>query len=366
MTNLLQEISSEYLQHIIDIHFHPSMGSKYWINRQRGLKFKDVKSVKDFVSFKEVIGFQDASDQVKFENDTRTLPIEVFIPTRIINDNTRTIWVSQTGGTTGIPKHGCWDSEYWKNVMAYSDEFLDHHRIPRNCNWLFMGPMGPHTTGRLVVSICENRGGRCFSIDLDPRFVRIALNENLKSSYDRYIRHIWEQAESILQYQQIDVLFATSRLLEMAPEYIDMTLFKNIKGIIHAGTSLGRDANKWLTESAFKGTPIVGMYGTSTTGISYQIPDYRTDPYLVVYVPSSPFISLEIVDKKNHTVDYGSEGFIATYRLTEDYLIPGFWERDKGIRIKPEGDCSNRYPWDWVGGIYSHVTSTQRILEGVY
>lgn len=362
----LKELDAAYIRHILEFHFHPEYGTPYWIERQKRLKYKDVTAVKDWHSFKEIVGFQDAEDQRKFENDTRRLSLEKFIPKSVLEDSSRKIWASQTGGTTGIPKHGCWDSEYWANVMDFTDEFLDVFGVPYKANWLFLGPMGPHTTGRLVVDIAQGRGGLCYSIDLDPRFVKIAVNEKMNETLDRYLKHIWEQTESILKYQKVEVLFATSRLLEMAPEYIDMELFKGLKGIVHAGTPLDSDTNELLQTELFPDIPIIGMYGTSTTGISYQAKGMIHKPYRVVYVPSSPYIILEVVNADGDIVPYESEGFLATYRLTEDYLIPGFWERDKGIRVKPEGFLSAKYPWDWVGEIYSYYTRTDKKLDGVY
>jgi thienamycin biosynthesis protein ThnN len=362
----LKNIDPDYIKHILDLHFHPEYGTPYWLARQKSLPYKDVKAVRDWESFKKIVGFQDQRDQTKFEHDTRVLPLQNFIPKSVLEDRTRSIWASQTGGTTGIPKHGAWDSEYWKNVLEFSDWFLDLHGVPREANWLFMGPMGPHTTGRLIVSIAENRGGQCFSIDLDPRFVKIAVNEKLDQSLERYIQHIWEQTENILRYQNIDVIFATSRLLEMAPEYIDLSLFTGLKGIIHAGTPLDLQSNELLQSQVFPGVPLVGMYGTSTTGISYQSTSLPGQPYRIVYVPSRPYIILDVVDDKGVTVAYEEEGILATYRLTEDYLIPGFWERDKGMRVKPAGELADLFPWDWVGEIYSYYTRADKKLDGVY
>jgi thienamycin biosynthesis protein ThnN len=364
--SVLSEISTSYLKHVLDIHFHPELGTPYWIERQKQLKYKDVNAVNDWYSFKQIVGFQDPEDQKRFERDTRLLSLEQFIPKAILNDRSRSIWASQTGGTTGLPKHGCWDSVYWKNVMNFTNEFLDIFKVPYAANWLFLGPMGPHTTGRLVVDIAQGRGGLCYSIDLDPRFVKIAVNEKMDNTLQRYLKHIWEQTESILKYQKVEVLFATSRLLEMAPEYIDMDLFRGLKGIVHAGTPLDADTNELLQTELFPNIPIIGMYGTSTTGISYQASGMIHKPYRVVYVPSSPYITLEVVNDHGEIVSYESEGFLATYRLTEDYLIPGFWERDKGIRVKPEGDLALQYPWDWVGEIYSYYTKTDKKLDGVY
>ena len=85
-----------------------------------------------------------------------------------------------------------------------------------------------------------------------------------------------------------------------------------------------------------------------------------------MYIPASPFIVLEIVDDEGRLVDYGQEGNVATYRLTEDFLIPGFWERDRAIRIRPYGAMAGRFSWDWVAEIYSPEFTLGGKVEGVY
>jgi thienamycin biosynthesis protein ThnN len=361
----LSEPSPAYIQRITQTHLNPDSGSPYWIERDRRLGHDAFRNVYTFEDLKRLVGFQDLEDQRRFERDTRILPLESFIPRSILASG-RTVWASQTGGTTGAPKHGNWDSAYWEQILAFSDEFLDAHGVPRDVNWLFIGPTGPHTTGRLVISMAEHRHGKCFCIDLDPRIVKIFGTEGLQEAYNRYIQHIWDQALPILQYQDIGVLFCTSRLLEMLLERVPSELVRPVRAVVHAGTTMARDTNRFLQEEVFPEAAIVGIYGTSTTGISYQkVPDPEDD-YQVTYVPCSPFIVLEIVDDNNHVVPYGDTGHVATYRLTEDSLIPGFWERDEGTRVRPFGRTAEHYPWAWVSDIYSPEFTVEGKVEGVY
>jgi thienamycin biosynthesis protein ThnN len=185
-------------------------------------------------------------------------------------------------------------------------------------------------------------------------------------AYDRYIQHIWDQVVDIVRYQDVGVLFATSRLLEMMPEKVDLKLFANLKGIVHAGTTLTRDTNRILQQELFPGVPQVGVYGTSTTSVSFQKPPGPEDDFRVIYIPSSPFVTLEIVDDNGNKVPPGSEGHVATYRLTQDSLIPGFWERDRAIRVEPYGKHAGDFAWSWIEGPYSPEFTTGKKVEGVY
>jgi thienamycin biosynthesis protein ThnN len=364
-SSVLHFPTPEYVERVTRMHLDPESGTAYWIDRDRNFAADAFHRVRTFDDFKNLVGFRDALDQSRFEHDTRALPLETFIPKSVVASG-RWIWASQTGGTTGTPKHGNWDAVYWHEILRFSDEFLDLHGVPRNCNWLFLGPSGPHTTGRLVVSLAEHRGGRCFSIDLDPRIVKIFGNEGRHDAYQRYIEHIWAQADPIVRHQKMGVLFCTSRLLEMLPEHLDVALLRGIKAIVHAGTTMERDTNRLLQEEFFPGIPIVGIYGTSTTGISYQKVSEPEDDFRVVYIPSSPYLVLEIVDDTGQVVSYESEGQVSTYRLTEDSLIPGFWERDRALRVRPYGLFADRYPWDWIADVYSPEFTVEGKAEGVY
>ena len=355
---------SNWIKKIIALHFDPNGGgSPYWLERDKRLGTRALEKAEDWNSFKSVVGFRNLEEQRDFERATRTEALERFIPSSILAGD-QTIWASQTGGTTGLPKHGTWGSEYWRRILDFTDEFLDLYGIPKKQNWLFIGPTGPHTTGRLIISIAENRGGRCFTIDLDPRIVKIFGEEGMHQAYQRYVRHIWDQVAAIASSQNIGVMFCTSRLLEMLPEYINPGLFKNLCGIIHAGTAMERDSYRILAEDIFPNVPIYGMYGTSTTGISYQKPLEPEDDYRVIYIPSSPNIVLEIVD--DQIVPFEEEGHVATWRLTEDSLIPGFWERDRARRIRPYGKMAELFPWDWIADIYSPEFKIEGRVEGVY
>jgi thienamycin biosynthesis protein ThnN len=361
----LSAVSDEYVRHIVEVHLHPDAGTPYWLERDQRLGAEAYQRVHTFGDFQRWVGFRDAADQQAFEQATRHRPVENFIPRSVLASD-RWIWVSQTGGTTGPAKHGNWDSTYWRRILDFTDEFLDGHGVPRDVNWLFIGPMGPHTTGRLVVSIAEHRGGRCFSIDLDPRIVKIFGTEGMMEASDRYIRHIWDQVRAVVESQRCEVMFCTSRLLEQLPEHLDPSLFASLKTIVHAGTTMEPDTNKLVSEEVFPGIPIVGMYGTSTTGISYQKLPEPADDYRVIYIPSSPMILLSPVDENGAPVDYGKEGQVATYRLTEDSMIPGFWERDRAVRVRPFGAWADRYPWDWIGDPYSPEFTVEGKVEGVY
>lgn len=360
----LKQLDPAYLSEILRLHLDADEGSPYWKQRAAELNLK-AEDLSSFEEFRRKFAFKNRADQSQYEEHLRKLPIEEFIPKKILRE-AKWLWASETGGTTGIAKRGTWGNAYWKKILRFSDEFLDLHTVPRNENWLFIGPTGPHTTGRLMVSIAENRGGRIFCIDMDPRIVRIYLQEGNTDGVERYVRHIWEQVEPILKFQNIGVMFCTASLLEMMPRYIDMALIKKIKAVVHAGLAMSKDTHRYLHEELFRDKPVAGLYGTSVSGISYQKPFEAEDNYSVIYIPCQPHIILDVIDEEGNAVEYGKEGDVRCFRFTEDQLIPGFIERDLGTRIKPFGKYADRYPWDWLGDPHSPQSISGQQMEGVY
>jgi thienamycin biosynthesis protein ThnN len=354
-----------HVRRVMAIHFDPELGTPYWLERDRRLGLSSLRDVATFEELKASVGFRDLEEQRRFEHDARTLPLERFIPRSALREE-RFIWAAQTGGTSGAPKHGSWGARYWDRVLALSDEMLDLHDVPRDRSFLYVGPTGPHTTGRLAIAMAERRGGRCFSIDLDPRIVKVLAAERMQAAYERYLRHIWDQVAPILASQDVGVLFTTSRLLEMMPERVDVSSVTRLAAIVHAGTTMSRDSERILREELFPRIPIVGIYGTSITGVSFQKPPEPGDDHRVIYIPSAPHVVLEVVDAQNRVVEYGEAGRVATYRLTLDALIPGLWARDVAVRARPAGAFAELYPWDWIEGPFSPELAVEGKVEGVY
>lgn len=360
----LHQINNEYIKNILHIHFDKKSGAPYWLQKANEKKINVLKEIHTLEDFKRLFAFKTRDEMIQYEDDLRTRPLEDFIPKKV-RSKTPWIWAAETGGTTGIAKRGTWGSVYWDNILKFSDEMLDLHGVPRNENWLFIGPTGPHTTGRLLISIAENRGGMIYCIDMDPRIVRIYLAEGNDKAVKKYIEHIWSQVLPIIKYQNIGVLFCTASLLELLPQYLDTILLKKIKAVVHAGLSMSGDTYRFLKQELFPEKPVVGIYGTSVSGISFQKPHEDND-YRVIYIPSQPFILLEAINEDGTLAEYGGKGDVRCFRFTEDSLIPGFIERDKGIRVKPFGKTAKKYNWDWIGDIHSPASLSGQKIEGVY
>ena len=361
----LSPVTDEHVRRIVALHFDPEHGSPYWLERDQRMGTRALQKVQGWQDALSVLAFQNQADQEHFEEAARRRPIEQFVP-KSVRRGGGFLWAAQTGGTTGLPKHGTWGAAYWRHVREFSNYFMDLHGVPRGGNWMYISPMGPHTIGRLCVDWAESRGGSCFSIDLDPRIVKIFGEEGMTQAYNRYIDHIWDQVRAVLSAQDIQVIYGTARLLEMLPEFIDDALLRGVEGVVHAGTTMSPQSHRLLRQDVFPGVPVVGMYGSSTTSIAWQKPFEAEDDYRLVYIPSSPHMAIEMVDEDGAEVPYGAEGTVRAWRLTDDQLLPGFWERDRARRVQPYGAAASQFPWSWIGDPFSPEFTTGRRVEGVY
>jgi hypothetical protein len=73
----------------------------------------------------------------------------------------------------------------------------------------------------------------------------------MTDAYNRYVQHIWDQVTAVLQSQRIGVIYGTARLLEMLPEFVDARLLKDVRGVVHAGTTMPVQSHKLLREDVF-------------------------------------------------------------------------------------------------------------------
>lgn len=361
---MIKKLTASYIQEILEAHLNPDTGSDYWC-AEYGIKgYEDIEKIHSFESFKRLFSF-DFDQQRKFEAATRNFPVENFIPKSVQMEN-KFLWVSQTGGTTGRAKHGTWGEEYWDDVIGFSKIMMQMHDLDGRCNWLFIGPTGPHTTGRWAISLAESFGGKCFTIDLDPRIVRIFDDEEMYDASKRYREHIWSQVRDVVNSQNIGIIFTTSKLLELLPEVIGGDNIEKLRGILHAGTKIEEELDNQFHNEVLERKPLIGVYGTSTTSVSFQKSREDEDDGRIIYIPSSPHLYIDVVDDDGNTVSYGDEGNLSTYRFTMDSLIPGFWERDKGNRIEPYGRFRDRFLWDWVESPFSPIFENGSQAEGVY
>jgi hypothetical protein len=229
-------------------HFHESTGSPFWLGKKSELKFDPLKEIKCFDDLKKFPMFEDEW--------LRGGPVERWIPKGLAGKPT---YVFETGGTTGIPKSRVVIDDFRIDYELFSHTLPDEY-FPKGANWLMLGPSGPRRLRLAVEHLCQYRGGICFCIDLDPRWVIKLIKKGWMEHLEEYKKHCIDQAITILTANHnIKCMFATPKLLEslaMGLAEKGTTLREcGITGIFSGGTEFTPQWTRFCVEELLEGLP---------------------------------------------------------------------------------------------------------------
>lgn len=343
---------------IVKLHFDPDQGAPFWLEKAKTYDFDPLTDVNCFDDLKKFPLFED--------DWLRGGPVTRFLPKKL-HDKAK--FVFETGGTTGIPKSRCVVDDFRIDYEVFS-ETLPDESFPRGSNWLMLGPSGPRRLRLAVEHLCQYRGGICFCIDLDPRWVVKLLKKGRVEEAKEYSDHCIDQAVTILSAgHDIKGLFTTPKLLEaLAMRLIDegSTIEESgITGIFAGGTEFTPQWYRFAKEELLgPNVYITPTYGNTLMGLACGKPFDPADEYKITYYAPQPRAAVEVVDMDDHTqvVDHGETGRVKLYTLTNELFIPGFLERDEGEREQP----IEVYPWDGVSGVRPFRELAKTTTVGVY
>jgi len=344
-------------------HFHESTGSPFWLEKKSELKFDPLKEIKCFDDLKKFPMFEDEW--------LRGGPVERWIPKGLAGKPT---YVFETGGTTGIPKSRVVIDDFRIDYELFSHTLPDEY-FPKGANWLMLGPSGPRRLRLAVEHLCQYRGGICFCIDLDPRWVIKLIKKGWMEHLEEYKKHCIDQAITILTANHnIKCMFATPKLLEslaMGLAEKGTTLREcGITGIFSGGTEFTPQWTRFCVEELLEGLPdqsgvyMTPTYGNTLMGLACSRPITDEDDYTIAYYAPQPRAVVEIVDfdDSDKVVDYGKTGRVKLYTMTKEFFVPGFLERDEGERELP----FEKYPWGGVSGVRPFHGFASTTTVGVY
>jgi hypothetical protein len=215
-----------------------------------------------------------------------------------------------------------------------------------------------------VEHLCQHRGGICFMVDLDPRWVIKLLKAGQPRDAEAYKQHVIEQALTLLRaHDTIRCLFTTPKLLEALCEKISLKK-AGITGVFCGGTEMTPQFHRFAVEELLEGAAFAPTYGNTLMGLAVNRPGPPRDDYDIVYYPPAPRAMMEIVDpdQPQRVVDYGATGRVRLTTLTKEFFMPRFLERDEAEREPP---CPE-YPWDGVRNVRPFGRLSARVVEGVY
>lgn len=353
----------EHTRQMVQWHFHDSTGCPFWLEKRGQLNFDPLTEIKCFEDLKKFPLFEDEW--------LRGGPVRRWVPQGLAD---RPAYVFETGGTTGVPKSRVVIDDFRIDYEMFSETLPDKY-FPREANWLMFGPSGPRRLRLAVEHLCQFRGGICFCIDLDPRWVVKLIKQGWMDHLEAYKQHCLDQAITVLTAgHDVKCMFATPKLLDglaLALEDRGTSLREiGITGIFSGGTEFTPQWTRYAVEELFGGPPeesgiyMTPTYGNTLMGLACSEPVTAENQYKITYHAPLPRAYTEVVsfDDPNELVTYGETGRVKLTTLTKEFFVPGFLERDEGEREPPH----EKYPWDGVSGVRPYHGFAASTTVGVY
>lgn len=338
-------------------HFHESTGCPFWLDYATKLNFNPLTDVKCFADLKKFPPFEDEW--------LRGGPVRRWVPKGLAD---QPAYVFETGGTTGVPKSRYNSRDFRTDYEMFSDTLPEEY-FPKGANWLMLGPSGPRRLRLSIEHLAQHRGGICFCVDLDPRWVIKLIQKGWMEHLEAYKQHCIDQAITILEAgHDIRCMFTTPKLLEalaLALEKKGTTIRQmGITGIFSGGTEFTPQWTRFAVEELLDGAYMTPTYGNTLMGLAASRPVIPADGYTIAYYAPQPRAVIEVVDfeRPDDLVAYGGTGRVRLTTLTKETFIPGFLERDEGERELPYA----KYPWDGISGVRPFRALAATTTVGVY
>jgi phenylacetate-coenzyme A ligase PaaK-like adenylate-forming protein len=346
-----------HVREIVRWHFDPATGAPFWLERAKQFDFDPLKDVNTYADLQKFGAFEDEW--------LRGGPVRRWVPKAYAD---KPVYVFETGGTTGVPKTRISVDDFRIDYELFSASLPDD-KFPKGANWLMLGPSGPRRLRLAVEHLAQYRGGICFCVDLDPRWVVKLIQKGWGEHLEAYKNHVIDQAATILTAgHDVKCMFTTPKLLEalaLKLEAKGTTIRKSgITGIFSGGTEFTPQWNRFAHEEMLDGAYMTPTYGNTLMGLAASAPSGPHNDYKITYYAPQPRAVVEVVDfeQPNRVVEYGQTGRVKLTTLTKEFFMPGFLERDEGEREPPY----EKYPWDGVSGVRPYRGFAATTTVGVY
>lgn len=341
-----------WTREVVQWHFDPATGCPFWLDYARRIDW-DPREV--------VQGFGDLARFGLFHDDwLRGGSVRRWVPKGYAD---RPVYTFETGGSTGVPKSRVNIEDFRIDYSMFS-ETLSDEGFPQGANWLMLGPSGPRRLRLAVEHLAQVRGGICFCVDMDPRWVIRLIKKGQLDLLEDYKDHVIGQALTLLKaHQDIQCMFTTPKLLEALCERVSLRQV-GIRGVFCGGTEMTQQFHRFAREELLEGADFAPTYGNTLMGLACHKPLDPADDYRIIYHAPQPRAVLAVVDPDDpdRPVKYGSWGRVKLTTLTKEFFMPAFLERDEAIRTPP----IPLYPWDGVADVRPFRKMETNVVEGVY
>jgi phenylacetate-coenzyme A ligase PaaK-like adenylate-forming protein len=344
-----------YLQAVLQWHFGPDTGSRYWLKRADALDFNpltDVKTFEDLALFPNIV------------DELRDVAVRDLVPAGY-GPNPPTPVVYESGGTTGAPKRAIFLPDWEEQSTTwYAADLLEQPGL-RDSGLLMVGPSGPHMFGQMQRRAAWLLNSVLFAIDLDPRWVKKLVARGAADEAAAYVDHIVEQAANILRSQHVTVLSTTPPLLQALARDDDLVdvINRTVLRIQVGGAHLDEDTRGILRE-IFPKAKVRNIYGSTMILGGAQHREGLSEDEPVIHDAPSPYITFSVVDPDTgRPVGYGQRGQVVMNHISKTMFVPNNPERDTAIRVPgPHGQIGDSVsevkPVETFGG--------EAVIEGVY
>jgi len=331
-------IAASLIEEIIAIHFDPRAGSAFWLEQEKKLGLDARKEISSCEAF-HLFGPMDTQA-------LRTRPLLDFIPRQFHGELPGMI-LAESGGTTGAPIRRVYRPNEFSAAFVDSwKRAADGRNFPRNGNWLFVGPSGPHVIGQSARAMACSLGSlEPFSVDCDVRWIKRQAAGSL--GFTLYLDHVLDQALNVIRTQNIEVLLITPPLLLALADRMTPEERKRIRGIHLAGMALSVVDSEAIRHQLFPQAVVLPGYGNSLLGVLFeQTPPAPGEP--PTYVLDDPALWLQLVAFREDnptaadlaaTLKPGQRGRVVAHRLDASFLLLNMVERDTACYAVPTSGC---------------------------
>ncbi|MEO8680425.1 MAG: hypothetical protein ABI665_15340 [Vicinamibacterales bacterium] len=341
-----------WVRELMQWHFSPDTGCPFWLDWASKISWDPRKEITCYTDLDRFGEFQDEW--------LRGGPVRRWVPKGFAG---QPIYTFETGGSTGVPKSRINITDFRTDYERFSATLSDQH-FPKGADWLMVGPSGPRRLRLAIEHLAQYRGGICFMLDLDPRWVIKLIKMGEMEMMELYKRHVIDQALTLLKaHDGIKCLFTTPKLLEALCERISLKK-AGITGVFCGGTEMTPQFHRFAVQELMEGAYFAPTYGNTLMGLATHKPALPEDDWAVIYYPPLPKAMIEVVDPDHpaRLVEYGKTGRVRLTTLSKEFFMPRFLERDEAEREPP---CE-LYPWDGVRNVRPFSRFQKAVVEGVY
>lgn len=347
-----RKVLDAWVREVVGWHFDPATGCPFWLDYAKQLSWDPREEIESYDDLARFGFFQDEW--------LRGGPVRRWVPKGF---DGRPVYTFETGGSTGVPKSRINIEDFRADYEAFSTTLPDEF-FPKGSDWLSLGPTGPRRLRLAVEHLAQFRGGICFMVDLDPRWVIKLIKQGKTKEAENYKQHVIDQGLTLLRaHENIRCLFTTPKLLEALCERVSLKKM-GITGVFCGGTEMTPQFHRFAVEELLEGAYFAATYGNTLMGLAVHKPRIFEDNFAIIYYPPLPRAMIEVVDPDHpdKVVGYGETGRVRLTTLTKEFFMPRFLERDEAEREPP---C-DLYPWDGVRNVRPFAKLSTSVVEGVY